>query len=72
MSDVYIEARPRGFPEGSPVIDYVVEDRANLVLATHASLADATDWAKQQGYTPHVPWVRHINDRTKPDQWRPI
>jgi hypothetical protein len=72
MSNVYIEARPRGFPEGSPVIDYVVEDRANLVLAAHSTRADAIEWAKQNGYTPLVPWVRHINDRAKPDQWRVV
>jgi hypothetical protein len=26
MANVYIEARPKGRPEGSPIDDYVVED----------------------------------------------
>ena len=31
MANVYIEARPKGRPEGSPVEDYVVEDHSNHV-----------------------------------------
>ncbi len=26
MANVYVEARPKGRPEGSPITDYVVED----------------------------------------------
>jgi hypothetical protein len=34
MANVYIEARPKGHPEGSPIQDYVVEDHADHVLGT--------------------------------------
>jgi hypothetical protein len=30
MANVYVEARPKGRPEGSPIQDYVVEDPAEL------------------------------------------
>ncbi len=32
MANVYIEARPKGGPEGSAIDDYVVEDHADHVL----------------------------------------
>jgi hypothetical protein len=32
MAVVYVEARPKGKPEGSPIKDYVVEDHADHVL----------------------------------------
>ena len=32
MANVYIEARPKGRPEGSAIADFVVEDRADHVL----------------------------------------
>jgi hypothetical protein len=31
MANVYIEARPKGRPEGSHIDDYVVEDHADLI-----------------------------------------
>jgi hypothetical protein len=34
MSNVYIEPRPKGRPEGDPIDDYVVEDHADHLLAT--------------------------------------
>ena len=34
MPNVYVEARPKGRPEGSAVDDIVVEDHADHVLAT--------------------------------------
>lgn len=34
MANVYIEARPKGRPEGSAITDYVVEDHADSVLGT--------------------------------------
>jgi len=34
MANVYIESRPKGRPEGSPIDDYVVEDHADHALAT--------------------------------------
>jgi hypothetical protein len=34
MPNVYVEARPKGRPEGSAIEGYVVEDHADHVLAT--------------------------------------
>jgi hypothetical protein len=34
MPNVYVEARPKGRPQGSAVEDFVVEDHADHVLAT--------------------------------------
>ncbi len=33
MANVFVEARPKGRPEGSPIEGYVVEDHADGVLA---------------------------------------
>jgi len=54
MPNVYIEARPKGRPHGSPIEDYVVEDRADHVLSTHKTQQEAIDWAKKQGHSPLV------------------
>ena len=40
MPNVYIEARPKGRPQGDPVEDYVVEDHADHVLGTFKTQAD--------------------------------
>jgi hypothetical protein len=34
MSNVYVEPRPKGHPEGSHIDDYVVEDHADHALHT--------------------------------------
>ena len=34
MGNVFIEARPKGRPEGCPIQDYVVETHADHALAT--------------------------------------
>ena len=34
MANVYVEARPKGRPEGTRIDDYVVEDHADHVLGT--------------------------------------
>ena len=70
MANVYIEARPKGRPEGSQIEDYVVEDRADHVLTTCDSQREAIDWAHKQGHSPLVARVRHLNDKDKPDYWR--
>ena len=70
MANVYIEARPKGRPEGSPIDDYVVEDHADHVLGTFKTQREAIDWAKKQGHSPLVARVRHLNDKKKPDHWR--
>jgi hypothetical protein len=70
MANVYVEARPKGRPEGSSIDDYVVEDHAEHVLATYKTQRDAIEWAKKQGHHPLVARVRHLNDKKKPDHWR--
>jgi hypothetical protein len=70
MANVYIEARPKGRPEGSAIQDYVVEDHANHELGTFKTQKEAIDWAKAQGHAPLVARVRHLNDKKNPDHWR--
>src|SRR5262249_46982025 len=70
MANVYVEPRPKGRPEGSPIEDYVVEDHADHGLATFKTQREAIDWAKGEGHTPHVARVRHLNDKKKADHWR--
>jgi hypothetical protein len=72
MATVFVEARPKGRSEGSPVTDYVVEDHADHVLHTTKTQHDAIEWAKRNGHTPHVARVRHLNDKKKPDHWRKV
>ena len=70
MASVYIEARPKGRPEGDPIESYVVEDHADHVLHISKTQADAIAWAKKEGHDPLVARVRHLNDKKKADQWR--
>jgi hypothetical protein len=69
MTNVYVEARPKGRPEGSPIDDYVVEDHEH-VLGTFRTQKDAIEWAKKHGYKPHVARVRNLNDKKTPGHWR--
>lgn len=70
MANVYVEARPKGRPEGSQITDYVVEDINDRVLGTFSTQRDAIDWAKRQGHHPLVARVRHLNNKRIPDHWR--
>jgi hypothetical protein len=70
MANVYIEARPKGRPEGNPIQDYVVEDGADNVLKTFSTQREAIDWAKKEGHHPLVARVRHLNEKKNPDHWR--
>ena len=72
MTNVFVEPRPKGKFEGSPISDFVVEDHAGHVLATFKTQDEAIFWARTHNYTPHVPRVRHINDKKKPDLWRRV
>ncbi len=69
-ANVYVEARPKGRPEGNRIDDYVVEDHADHVLGTFRTQREAIDWAKNQGHAPLVARVRHLNDKKRPDHWR--
>jgi hypothetical protein len=66
MTNVYVEARPKGRREGDPIDDYVVEDHADHVLATFKTQHEAIGWSKRQGHSPLVARVRHLNDKKKP------
>lgn len=70
MANVYVEARPKGRPEGSAITDYVVEDHADHVLGTFKTQREGIDWAKSKSHSPLVARVRHLNDKKKPDHWR--
>jgi len=72
MANVYVEARPKGRPEGSAISDYVVETQGDHVLHTSSTQKGAIDWAKTNGHTPHVARVRHLNDKKRPDHWRAV
>jgi hypothetical protein len=61
MGNVYVEARPKGPPEGSRIDDYVVEDHADHVLGTFKTQQEAIDWAKTKGHSPLVARVRHLS-----------
>jgi len=70
MANVYVEARPKGRAEGSPIQNYVVEGDENQVLRIFNTQKEAIDWAKAEGYHPLVARVRHLNDKKNPDHWR--
>ncbi len=72
MATVYVEARPKGRAEGTRIDDYVVEDHADHVLNTSQTQAAAITWAKNNGHTPLVARVRHLNDKKNPDHWRKV
>jgi hypothetical protein len=70
MANVYVEARPKGRPEGSPITDYVVESHADQVLGTFRTQHEAIVWARAMGHHPLVARVRHLNNKRVPDHWR--
>jgi len=70
MANVYIEARPKDRPEGSPITDYVIEDINDRVLGSYSTQAQAISVARNAGHHPLVARVRHLNDKRVPDHWR--
>ncbi len=70
MANVYIEARPKGRPEGTAIEDFVVEDHKDHALATFKTQHEAIEWAKKEGHSPHVARVRHLNKKAEPGHWR--
>lgn len=69
---VFIEAQPKGKPEGSPIKGYVIEDPEDNLLRESMTQQQAILWAKDNKHTPHIARVRHLNDKKKPDHWRAI
>jgi hypothetical protein len=53
MANVYVEARPKGRSEGTAIEGYVVEDRADSVLGSFQTQAEAIEWAEKR---EHRPW----------------
>ena len=70
MTDVFVEARPKGRRTGPHIEDYVVEDQADSVLHTSKTQDEAITWAKGQGHHPLVARVHNLNDKKDPDHWR--
>lgn len=72
MAVVYVEPRPKGRTEGSPITDFVVETQGDQVLTVTRTQLEGIEWAKRNGHSPHVARVRHLNDKKRPDHWRAI
>jgi hypothetical protein len=71
MPNAYVEALPKGRPERSAIIeDFVVDDHADHAHARFKTQQEPIAWSKQNGHAPLVARVRHLNDKTRPDQWR--
>jgi hypothetical protein len=62
MANVYVEARPKGRPEGTAIEGYVVEDHIDSVLGSFTTQSDAIEWAKKRGHRPLVAHIRHLNE----------
>jgi hypothetical protein len=67
MPNVYVEARPKGRSEGSPIEDFAVEDRADHVLGSFKTQKEEIDWARKNGHSTLRARVRHLNDKKTPD-----
>jgi len=60
---------PKGGRKGA-VENFVLEDHADLVLATFKTQREAIDWSRENDHAPLVARVRHLNDKKVPDHWR--
>jgi hypothetical protein len=67
--NVYIEARPKGRQEGSPVDDFVVEDHADHMLAAFKTQREAIEWARKNNHSSLVAREPHLNEKKVPDHW---
>ena len=52
MPNVYVEARPKGRPEGSSIEDFVVEDHADHVLGTFKTERSDRLGQKERPFAP--------------------
>jgi hypothetical protein len=73
MPNVYVEPEPKGRPDGSPIMHYVLEyPQAEPVTNTHyLTQAAAVAAAKKLGHQPLVARVRNT-DKGNPDHWRAV
>lgn len=72
MPNAFVEARPKGRPEGAAIEGYAVENGNDRELKRTDTQAEAIAWCKANGYTPLVARVRNLNDKKKPDHWRGV
>jgi hypothetical protein len=54
MTNVFVEPRPKGKPEGTPIRDFVVEDHADHELAAFKTQEDAIFWLART--VIHLTW----------------
>lgn len=71
MANVYVEPRPKGRPEGTPIQDYVVEFAHGALMTNQAfaTQSAAIQAAKSAGHQPLIARVRNTN-KGNPDHWR--
>ena len=70
MPNVYVEPRPKGRPEGTPIADYVLEFAGGDQLGPPFRTQEAAAaYAKQQGHHPLCARVRNTV-KGNPDHWR--
>jgi len=72
VTNVYVEPRPKGRPEGTAITDYVLEyaHGAPVTSVAYGTQKEAVDAAKRLGHHPLVARVRNTN-KGNPDHWRP-
>lgn len=73
MPNVYIEPRPKGRPEGTPIDDYVIEYEHGALATSQAfkTQAQAVSEAQRLGHQPLVARVRNTS-KGNPDHWRSV
>ena len=70
MPNVYVEARPKGRPEGSAIEDSWWRITPITCSRRLKPNRRPSAWSTKQGHTPLIARVRHLNDKEKPDHWR--
>jgi hypothetical protein len=70
MPLVFVEPRPKGHPEGTPIADYVIEFTGGDQLGgPFRTQAEAAEYAKAKGHRPLFARVRNTT-KGDPDHWR--
>jgi hypothetical protein len=70
MPDVYVEPRPKGRPENSPITHYVLEfAHGEQIGGNFPTQEAAANYAKQLGHRPLCARVRNTS-KGNPDHWR--
>ena len=70
MPNVFVEPRPKGRPEGSPIEDYVLELAGGEQLGPpFRTQTQAAEYARRLGHLPLCARVRNTN-KGNPDHWR--